>query len=260
MADPDGENRALWDAWADEHQAMWNAATDDGGLPPVYSPLPDPGSLDDWQAERLPAFEDLDFVELGCGGGQGTVGAADEGIGTAVGVDFSTQQLRHATRLRNLYGVDAEFVVGDVSDLPLADDAFDLAYSGFVYFMVEDLDAALGEARRVLREDGVLSFEVPHPFHELFDPDTLEFERSYHATGPRRDKNDEVLHEDIVVFDRTIGELHTALVEAGFEVKQLWEWPQSDDPDDYDDEGAKSTSPELKAKVPRTLGFRAVVD
>lgn len=259
MGELDRENRALWDEWSDDHQAMWNAETDDGDLPPVYSPLPDADSLTDWQAERLPDFESLDFVELGCGGGQGTVGAAAEGIGTAVGVDFSSRQLRHATRLRNLYDVEAEFVAGDVSDVPLSDDAFDLAYSGFVYFMVEDIEAAFEEARRVLREDGVFTFEVPHPVHELFDPDTLEFERSYHSTGPRRDKHDEVLHEDIVVFDRTVGELHNALVDAGFAVRDLWEWPQSDDPADYEDD-TKSTSPELKAMVPRTLGFWAVAE
>ncbi|NHN46120.1 class I SAM-dependent methyltransferase [Halostella sp. JP-L12] len=259
MGDLDRENRELWDSWSDDHQAMWNAETDEGDLPPVYSPLPDAESLADWQAERLPGRGNLDFVELGCGGGQGTVGAASEGVGTAVGVDFSSRQLQHARRLRNLYGVEAEFVAGDVSDVPLADDAFDLAHSGFVYFMVEDIEAAFGEARRVLREGGLFALDVPHPVHELFDPDTLAFERSYHSTGPRRDKNDEVLHEDIVVFDRTVGELHNALVDAGFAVKDVWEWPQSDDPEDYDDD-AESTSPELKAMVPRTLGFWAVAE
>jgi len=34
----DAENQALWDAWSDDHQAMWNVDTEDGGLPPVYSP------------------------------------------------------------------------------------------------------------------------------------------------------------------------------------------------------------------------------
>jgi len=258
MNDPDGENRKLWDEWSDEFQALWNADTDEGGLPPVYSPLPDPEDLAKWQAERLPDREDLDFVELGCGGGQGTVGTASEGVGTAVGVDFSFQQLRHATRVRNVYGADAQFVTGDVADLPLADGAFDLAYSGYVYFMVEDVDAALAEARRVLRDGGLLTFQVPHPFHEQFDPATVELARSYHDTGPRRDKNDDILHDDIVVFDRTIGDLHGALVDAGFTVRELFETPRSDDPDDYDEDD--STSPELLAMVPRTLGFWAIAE
>ncbi|MDS0276837.1 class I SAM-dependent methyltransferase [Halomicroarcula sp. S1AR25-4] len=260
MGNSDRENRKLWDAWSDDHQALWNAATAEGGLPPVYSPLPDPASMADWQADRLPAREDTAFVELGCGGGQGTVGVARDGVERAVGVDFSIEQLRHAIRLRNLYGVDARFVTGDVTDVPLADGAFDVAYSGFVYFMVEDLDAALTEAHRLLRDGGVLTFDVPHPFHELFDPETLALERSYHVTGPRRDKHDDVLHDDIVVFDRTVGDLHAALVDAGFTVKEVYEVPQSDDPDDYDEDPGGSSSPELRAKVPRTLGFWAVAD
>ncbi|MFC6974140.1 class I SAM-dependent methyltransferase [Halomicroarcula sp. GCM10025709] len=254
MAEPDRENRRLWDAWSDEHQALWNAGTAEGGLPPVYSPLPD--SMADWQADHLPARAEMSVVELGCGGGQGTVGLARDGVERAVGVDFSIEQLRHATRLRNLYDVDAEFVTGDVTDLPLPDDTFDLAYSGFVYFMVEDIDAALSEAYRILRDGGLLTFDVPHPYHELFDPETLTLERSYHDTGPRRDKHDPVLHDDIVVFDRTVGDLHTALVEASFTVKEVYEAPDSSDPEDYDDQ--PSTSPELMSRVPRTLGFWAV--
>jgi ubiquinone/menaquinone biosynthesis C-methylase UbiE len=260
MDAPDRENRRLWDDWSDQHQALWNAATDDGGLPPVYSPLPEADAAPEWQTECLPDRENLSFVELGCGGGQGTVGAAREGIDTAVGVDFSVEQLRHARRLRNLYGVDATFVTGDVTDVPLADNAFDFAHSGFVYFMVEEIETALQEAHRILRDEGLLTFDVPHPFHELFDPKTQTLERSYHATGPRRDKYDDALHEDIVVFDRRISELHTALVDAGFEVKQIDEWPESADPDDYDEDPGNSTSPELKAMVPRTLGFWAVAE
>ncbi len=261
MDDYDAKNRALWDDWSDDFQALWNAETDEGGLPPIYSPLPDADSLADWQAENLPEFEEMDFVELGCGGGQGTVGAAREGVGSAVGVDFSTQQLRHAVRLRNLYGVDARFVGGDVTDLPLGDGEFDLAHSGYVYFMVEDVEAAFAEAHRVLREGGLLDFEIPHPFHEQFDPETLELERSYHADGPRREKHDEVLHEDIVVFDRRLSDLHNALVDAGFAVKRITETPNHDVPGDYDeDDVAPGTSRELLANVPRTLGFWAVAE
>lgn len=259
MRSRDRENRALWDEWSDEHQAMWNGATDNGRLPPTYSPVSDADSLEEWQADGLPEISDIDFIELGCGGGQGTVGAAQDGVQTAVGVDFSTRQLDHARRLRNLYGVDAEFVAGDVTSVPVADDSFDLAHSGFVYFMVADIDAAFREADRVLRPGGYLCFDVPHPVHELFDPETIAFERSYHDTGPRRDKHDQVLHEDIIVIDRTVSDLHNALVDAGFTVAEMWEWPRSDDPSDYDEDD-RSSSPALKAKVPRTLGFRAVAE
>jgi hypothetical protein len=82
MTGPDRENRRLWDAWSDEHQALWNAGTAQGGLPPVYSPLPEPAAMADWQAARLSDREELAVVELGCGGGQGTVGLARDGVET----------------------------------------------------------------------------------------------------------------------------------------------------------------------------------
>lgn len=259
MSDSRKENRDLWDAWSDDFQALWNADTAEGDLPPVPFPLTEEGSLDGWRADLVPEIEGMDFVELGCGGGQATVGAGREGVDTAVGVDFSTEQLRHAKRLRDFYGVEAQFVTGDVTNVPLADESFDVAFSGWVYFMVDDLAACLAEARRVLREGGVLVFDVPHPFYELFDPETRELVRSYHSSGPRRNTIDEDYEADMIVYDRTVGELHNALVDAGFAVERILE-PGSDDPDDYDDDPLESNQPDLMAMVPRSLRFWAVVE
>ena len=100
------ENRALWNEWSDDFQALWNADTAEGGLPPVPSPFaPDaPGGP---QPEVLESVAGKAYVELGCGGGQGSIGTAELGAAPVVGVDFSGEQLRHARRLRDLYGVDA---------------------------------------------------------------------------------------------------------------------------------------------------------
>ncbi|WP_276261261.1 class I SAM-dependent methyltransferase [Haloglomus litoreum] len=255
MRDPPSENRRLWNEWSDDFQALWNADTDEE-LPPAPCPFTDdpPGGE---QPELLPTVEGIDFVELGCGGGQATVGTAAAGADRAVGVDFSGGQLRHARPLRDHYGVDAEFVQGDVTDVPLADDAFDAAYSGWVLQMVEDLDAYFAEARRILRDDGVLVFGVPHPFYELFDPETGEVERSYHADPRRTITIDEGYESELVVFDRTVGDLHAAAVRGGFEVRRVLE-PGSDDPEDYDGDSLSSTQRELLATVPRRLRFWAV--
>ena len=184
MRETGRENRDLWNAWSDAFQALWNADTADGGLPP------------------------------------------------------------------------AGFVAGDVTDLPFADDAFDVAFSGWVYQMVEDLRAALAEARRVLRADGLLVFDLPHPFYELFDPETRELERSYHGPERRCIPIDDGFDADMVVFDRTVGDLHNAVVDAGFVVERVTEEPETDNPEAYDDP-VESNGPELMAMVPRSLRFRA---
>lgn len=257
MTDAHRQNRRLWNEWSDAFQALWNAETADGELPPAPCPFSSraPGGS---QPDVLPTVEGLDVVELGCGGGQASVGTAVAGARSTVGVDFSREQLAHARKLRDLYGVDARFVCGTVTDLPFPDDRFDVAFSGWVYQMVADIEAALTEARRVLGDDGVLVFDLPHPFYELFDPATETLERSYHAGGRREITIDEDYESKLIVHDRTVGDLHNALVDAGFVVERVLE-PGSDDPEDYDDDPLEGNRPELMALVPRNLRFWATV-
>jgi SAM-dependent methyltransferase len=257
MEDVRAENRRLWSEWSDDFQALWNADTADGERPPAPCPVT-PDAPGGGYPDLLQSVEGVAFAELGCGGGQASVGTARAGAGTVVGVDFSGRQLRHARQLRDHYGVEARFVCGDVTSLPLADDTFDVAFSGWVLQMVDDLERALAEANRVLRDDGVLVFDLPHPFYELFDPATGTLERSYHASGRRTITIDDSYDAELVVLDRTVGELHNAAVDAGFDVRRVLE-PGSDDPDDYDDGPLDSSRPELMAQVPRTLRFWAVV-
>lgn len=249
------ETRALWNAWSGDFQAIWNADTGEDELPPAHIHY-GPGYPEDERLDPLPAVEGADVVELGCGGGQASVGFARRGAGSVVGIDLSTEQLRHAKRLRDVYGVEARFLAGDVTNLPLADDAFDVAFSSWVFQMVEDLTACFAEAERVLRTGGVLVFAVPHPFYELFGPETHEMERSYFDGELERESIGDI-EVSLTVFHRTVEEIHGALVEAGFVVERLLE-PGTDEPEDYRERG--SHDPELMSMVPPTLVFRAVVE
>lgn len=252
------ENQRLWNEWSDEFQALWNADTSEGELPPAPCPFtPDaPGGS---HPDILPSVEGIEFIELGCGGGQASVGTANKGADTVVGVDFSAEQLSHARQLRDLYGVDAQFVRGEVTQLPFTGNTFDAAFSGWVFQMIDPIGECLREAHRVLRDNGVLVFDVPHPFYELFDPETGELERSYHSSTQRTITIDEEYDSDLIVFDRKVSELHNTAVDAGFDVRRILE-PGSDDPDEYDDGPLDSNQPELMALVPRTLRFWAVAN
>jgi SAM-dependent methyltransferase len=247
------ENRRLWNEWSDDFQALWNANTDDGELPPAPSPFsPDaPGG----RPAVFDSVEGTDYVELGCGGGQGTVGTAKLGAETAVGIDFAANQLRHARRLRDFYGVEAQFVKGDVTDLPLADDQFDIASSEAAFQMIEHIDQALGEARRILRVGGVFVLSVPHPLYEILNADTETIEGDYFDTGPREITIDEDYESKLVVFDRTVADLHTALVDAGFEVRRLIEH-QRHEVEERDP--ADSDLPDILWNVPQSVRFWTV--
>jgi SAM-dependent methyltransferase len=256
MTDHRRENRRLWNEWSDEFQALWNADTADGDAPPAPSPFDDdaPGGP---QPDVLDSVAGLAYVELGCGGGQASVGTAGLGADPVVGVDLSGEQLRHARQLREFYGVDAAFLEGDVTNLPLPDDSFDIASSEWVYQMVEDLDGAFREVHRVLRDGGVFVLSVPHPVREAVDLDAETFDRGYHDTGRREVTIDDDYDADLVVFDRTVADLHNALVDAGFAVRRLLE------PRDHRTEGADpadSDLPDLLWTVPGSARFWAVAE
>ncbi|WP_255148689.1 class I SAM-dependent methyltransferase [Halorarius halobius] len=254
MTDHRRENQRLWNEWSDDFQALWTADTDEGELPPAPSPF-DPELPGGRQPALVRSVEGKAYAELGCGGGQGSVGTAELGAEPVVGVDFSGEQLAHARRLGDRYGVDAQFCKGDVTDLPLADDRFDVASSEAAFQMVEDLDAALAETHRILRDGGVFVLSVPHPLNESLDAETGRIERSYFGDGPRTITIDDSYESELVVFDRTVAELHDALVDAGFEVRRLVEHQRHEveqhDPDDSD-------LPDVLWKVPQSVRFWAV--
>ena len=248
------ENRALWDAWSDAFQAAWRADTEDGERPPAGVFLGPDVHDDETRAEVLPDLSGLDAVELGCGGGQGTVGLALEGA-NATGVDFSTEQLRWARELRAAYDVEADFLAGDVTELPLRADSYDLAYCSWVFQMVDDLHACFAEAHRVLREGGEFVFAVPHPFYETFDAEERELDWSYFERGPERNPIGEY-EPDMLIYHHTVGDYHEALTDAGFTVERLLE-PGDSDPEVYEEQW--SHKPDLMAMVPPALVVKAVV-
>ena len=209
-------------------------------------------------AEFPPPVAGADVVELGCGGGQGSVGTALAGADRVIGVDISEGQLRHARRLRDHYGVDAEFLQADSTGVPLAADAFDAAFSEAAFQLVADLDAAVREARRVLRPGGAFYLSVMHPFRELIDPDDGTPRRGYHAPPRREIEIDESYDADLVAFDRTVSELHRALVDAGFAVERVVE-PEPED-GATTSEGDAAAAAEPRALLPDALGFWARLD
>lgn len=248
------ENQRLWDEWSDDFQALWNANTTDGELPPTPSPF-GPNAPGGSQPEILPSIEGKDYVELGCGGGQASVGTAELGAETVVGVDFSGEQLRHARQLREFCGVDVRLIQADVTALPFADNRFDVASSEWAFQMVEDLDRALDETNRILRDGGIFVLSLPHPTFEIIDIDNEVVDGNYFDTGPREITIDEDYESTLTVFDRTVADIYNALADAGFEVQRLIEHRrlevENNKPTDND-------LPEILWNVPESVRFWAV--
>jgi len=81
-------------------------------------------------------------LEVGCGTGGFARRLVDAGI-DVVAIDQSERMVELSREL----GVRAE--VGDVQDLPFADDEFDVAVANFMLYHVMDLHGALAELARV---------------------------------------------------------------------------------------------------------------
>lgn len=217
----------------------------------------------DWQwaevedADLLGDLSGQDVLELGCGGGQQTVGLVERGA-TVTGVDLSREQLCHAVALFAERGLDVGVVEGDVTELPFEADRFDLAFNTWVFQWVPDLRACFEETHRVLRPDGRFVFSMPHPFFSLADPDSHEVVESYFDTGRQVTVDGREDYPDLVTYRQKVSDVYNWLRDAGFDVERMFE-PGSPDPDDYEAGPWGNSPPELRAKFPRTLVVAATV-
>jgi SAM-dependent methyltransferase len=94
-------------------------------------------------------------LDIGCGAGAFLRLVADRG-GEPHGID-AADTLIEFTRRRL---PDADLRVGDMEDLPWADDAFDLVAGFNSFFFADDIVAALREAGRVAKHDAPIVIQV----------------------------------------------------------------------------------------------------
>src|SRR3954453_18875115 len=97
-------------------------------------------------------------LDLGCGTGRAIPLLRDAGW-TVVATDVSENQLELARQR----GGESSVVQADARSLPFEDEAFDAVISLFTHTDFDDLDAAIGEATRVLRSGGQFVYLGPHP-------------------------------------------------------------------------------------------------
>jgi SAM-dependent methyltransferase len=130
------------------------------------------------------------LLDLGCGGGA-QIPVLQELGWTVTGVDVSSDQLRVArTRVP-----EAELVQADAAELPFADASFDAVTGLMIHTDLDDYDATLAEAARVLRPGGAYlhvglhpcffgHFSEPHEEGRLLRPGYRETGLSYRGWDP----------------------------------------------------------------------------
>jgi len=135
--------------------------------------------------ERLVAPAGKDVVDIGCGGGALVRDLAAAGA-RPVGIEISEEQLASARARDGDSG--ARYLVGRAEALPIEDGSMDLVVfmRSLHHIPSEHLEAALREARRVLRPDGAVYVAEPLTEGDFFAltslvEDELEVRRAAQA-------------------------------------------------------------------------------
>src|SRR5262249_12086936 len=140
--------RTYWDRYSAEYRDEHGAFLGDVRF--VWCPE----DLDEADARLLGDVDGLRVLEVGCGGAQCSRWLQTQAP-PAVGLALSAERLAWPRTIAARTGTSVPVVQADATDLPFADESFDLACSayGAVPF-VTDPGAVVAEVARVLRPGG----------------------------------------------------------------------------------------------------------
>jgi SAM-dependent methyltransferase len=228
--DPTARNRAHWDALAGVHgqDGYYDEAAVQAGASSLRQP----------ELALAGDVAGLDLLHLQCHIGHDTLSWARLGA-RATGVDFSAASIGRARALAARAGVRARFVEADVLDLPAQlHGAFDLAVATYgALCWIGDLPAWARSAASALRPGGRLVLVDLHPLYQMVasvDPLVLDF--PYADAGPIADDTPgsyadpqaEVAATATVQWAHSLGEVVTAVADAGLRVETLVEHLEAD--------------------------------
>jgi SAM-dependent methyltransferase len=166
------------------------------------------------------------ILDLGCGEGQLARRAVTRG-GRAVGLDASWTQIAEAARRGGVAPVQ-----GDVTAVPVRTASVDVAVVCLVWEHVADLDAAVGEAARVVRGGGVLMVVLNHPLVQTpgsgwIDDQVLDPPEQYWRLGEYLVESSQMEEVERGVWirfhHRPLSRYLNTLTSAGFELLELIE-------------------------------------
>jgi ubiquinone/menaquinone biosynthesis C-methylase UbiE len=101
-------------------------------------------------------------LDLGCGTGFYSLWFSEKGA-KVLGIDSSEEMIKIAKEKASRKKLDAQFLIGDVTELRMEDDVFDVVLSALVLMEVKELDKAISELVRVAKNGGDIIVSVQHP-------------------------------------------------------------------------------------------------
>jgi SAM-dependent methyltransferase len=232
------DNRRLWDAWTSINRAsaFYDVDSFIEGRKPIR--------LSDYEIDEMGPVEGKTLLHLQCHFGLDTLSWARLGA-RVTGIDFSEQGVAAARALASAVGIAAEFLVADVYDLPARlDRTFEIVYtSRGVLGWLPDIEAWARVVAHFVQPGGTFYITEIHPLAQVLDEDAgpgeirLRYPYWSHAESIRADVRGSYADptaptEGLVEhgWDHGLGEIVTALIEAGLRLEFLHEfdfveWP-----------------------------------
>ena len=209
------------------------------------------------------------LLHLQCHFGQDTLSWARAGA-IVTGLDFSEAAITVARSLAHELGINAKFVVSNVYDAPTTlSRQYDVVYTGIGSLCwLPDVTAWAQVVSALLQPGGELYLVEFHPIEWIWG-DRLTPEYDYftpksglalHEPGSYADPDADTRHNETVQWNHNLGDVVTALIEAGLCIKALKEhdthmvkvW-------DFlvDDGNGRYTMPAIRKNLPFMYTLRA---
>jgi SAM-dependent methyltransferase len=223
-------NRDLWNAWTTIHEqsAFYDLeGFKRGGI-----------RLRDYEVEEVGPVQGKDLLHVQCHFGIDTLSWARLGA-RVTGADFSERGIELARSIAAELALDARFVVSNVYDLPAnLEGDFDVVYtSRGVLFWLQDVRRWAQVVARFVRPGGIFYITEVHPVIQAFETEGV-------APGELRLRYPYWEHKEPLTFEvhgsyaepmvgvktehgwnHGLGEIVTALADAGLRIDSLREYP-----------------------------------
>lgn len=269
MEDALRSNRDLWDAWTPVHVAsdFYDVAAFRDGRDPVR--------IRDYEREDVGPVEGRSLLHLQCHFGLDTLSWARLGA-VVTGADFSDRAVAEARALAADLGIPATFVASNLYDLPeVLHEQFDIVYtSRGVLNWLPDIRAWARVVAHFVRPGGSFYITEIHPVAMVFQeegvaPGELRLDYPYWSNTPpivsdvRGSYADpEAPVEGLVAhdWDHSLGEIVTALIDAGLRIDFLRELDFCEWKLDFlveGDDGRWRLPPEVAGQLPLFFALRA---
>ena len=221
-------NRSLWNGWTEINKSS--------DLYKLESFKAGNNRLKSIELEELTDVADKTMLHLQCHFGMDTMSWARMGA-KVTGIDFSPEAISLAKSLSKELDIPARFIETEIYDLPkVFDEKFDIVFTSYgVLTWLPDLDKWAGIIARYLKPGGTFYMVEFHPMLGMFDDDGEKLEYPYfHSPEPIKfqdsgnyaDPDNDFKHDSYEWF-HSLGEIVTALINAGLKIEYLHEFPYS---------------------------------